>query len=280
MDKEQGRLDVAREMLLANAAFQRFAGGFEIYQRVWQDKNISDYNRELAQERMRDLFTPRETGNSEKHSVFLDKAFKVAGVRERVVNRENLSINREAELINSQALALCESGAFSKEQLAEMFAGASSDFLETALNEWNPKPKRDAGNREIINEIIAFHYLNDDGLTIDIIPTPVKNDLIEKMREGLSIVAQKMKEGSVAVKYVFLKSWLLGPTFEEKARSLLGNDIEFLSTDTESQEVLRVQYQALFYNNRSLEHYLLTGEKPEVRAVYMTREQFIEQFTK
>lgn len=273
---EQAHNETAREALLSNAAFQRFAGSFEVYQSIMRDERINRARRELARKRMREVFVPRM--EDIKNLFFADKKSEISWPRDKVVNHENLSRNQEAERINNAAIELCESGEFNKEKLAGMFVDASNDFVEMALDEWNPKPKRNGGNREIINEIVAFRYLNDDVITIDIIPTPLRDNLIEKVQEGMRIVAEKIQKGVIDVNRIFFESWLLGPAFEDKARSLLGEDIEFLETDQESREVSRILHQALFYNNRSLDYYLRTGRKPVVRAVYMTREKFIERF--
>ena len=131
-----------------------------------------------------------------------------------------------------------------------------------------------------VNDIIAynkivmmkFHYISDQRCR--------KHGINFKIIDGFQAIGTKLEAGEITADKIIMKSWLLNQKMEAKARMLLGDEISIQDTSPEDSDVAAVQHLALQYNKRSLEKYLKTGEKPEVRQVVMTKDEFVARFRK
>lgn len=265
-----------REFFISNAAFGRFARGFEIYQHIINDQSLNQKDREVIRSRMHEAYGADESKFKDYKTLVGGKLSKE---NDKESSKSHMTSKHEADSFVAVALELCESGVFTKEKLADLFASGSARLMDIFVEEWNPKPGRDAKTgRELVNEIVAFRYLDQHTIAIDIVPTSIKDNMLEKIYEGFKIIARKMKNGLPGIDRVSFKSWLLGPSFEDKIKILMGNEIKFFDVDSTDPMTNRAQHQALFYNGRSLEQYLITGEKPVIRAVEMTRQEFLGRF--
>jgi len=75
-----------------------------------------------------------------------------------------------------------------------------------------------------------------------------------------------------------MKSWLFNKKMEEKIKQIFGNEISIENISSDDSGVMAIQHLALQYNNKSLKKYLLTGEKPEVKQIIMTKDEFVTRF--
>ncbi|OGH73444.1 MAG: hypothetical protein A3C90_03815 [Candidatus Magasanikbacteria bacterium RIFCSPHIGHO2_02_FULL_51_14] len=186
----------------------------------------------------------------------------------------------ELERIAKQMNDWCESGEFTREKLAALFAG--SVIGDKLLARWSPK----AGSRRpdgtfVINEVLEYKTsgTEDAEIGLNIFPTQVKGtaQLLGKVYEGLQKVAQEMQSGSLQhVKKVVMISWLFGPSFGDKVKQIFGDDI--MLEDVPDESAFEVQKLALSYNSRATAEYLTTGQLPPVRSLTMDNEEFVRKF--
>lgn len=248
-----------KERFLSNPAFIRFAGGFELYQDLLHTEGTENKNAII--ERMECLYLSRlispdkETQQSEK--------------------------KQELYQIISSTLQECQGNNFSKDKFAEKLA--ASPIANLFLTEWNRKKDEvEEGSGMVhVNDVIAYKQDNDNEISLHVRPTGVESsELISKVIDGFQIIGEKLENGEITANKIVMKSWLLNQKMEAKAKMLLGDEISIQDTSPEDSDVLAVQFLALPYNKRSLEKYLTTGEKPEVRQVIMTKDEFIARFKK
>jgi hypothetical protein len=249
-----------REKILSNCAFQRFAGGFEIYQDLINHGSGS-INRNIVIERMRELYKPKFDNLKNDRNESND------------VLRSSL-----AGLVNS-TLQEGESGNFSINNFAEKISLPPLYDLFSA--EWNHKAgddEKDSGNI-YVNEVVAYKIENDDAISLHLRPSNVEGKNInEKRLEGHRIIAEKIKNGEIKEKTIIIKSWLFGRDVEDKTRQIFGDDIVIEDVPRDDEQYESIQFLALQYNNRVLKKYLETGEKPEIRQIVMSSQEFLQKF--
>ncbi|TAL20708.1 hypothetical protein EPN90_00095 [Patescibacteria group bacterium] len=243
-----------RRSIEINPAFQRFAGGFDLYQKLFNETD----DREQVRGRMHDLYRSRFRESADRPNQDMQKSL--------------------LELIES-TLKDCEYGDFSPHNFAEKIA--SSSLADLFQREWNAEAGKieEASGMHFVNELIAYKIEKNEAISLHIRPTGVRSeDLITKVADGLSLIASQIKNGEIIAKVIVMKSWLLSKELEAKARLLLGNDIEIKDAEMDDEDIAAIQHVALQYNKKSLERYLKTGERPEVRQITMTSEDFISRF--
>ncbi len=249
-----------KDKILTNPAFVRFAGGFELYQNLLHAEGDED-NRSAITKRMVELYASRFNGSEDEERPSATK--------------------QELYKIISLVLRECQENNFSKDSLAEKIA--SSSIVNLFLSEWNRKEDEiEEGSGMIhVNDAIAYKQDNDDEISLHIRPTGIgSSELFPKVIDGFQIIGGKLEAEEIKASRIIMKSWLLNSQMEKKARLILGDEISIIDSPTDDSDVEAVQYLALQYNRKSLEKYLKTGEKPEVRQVIMTRDEFILRFKK
>lgn len=249
-----------KEIILSNPAFIRFAGGFELYQDVLHAKD-DDSDKSAITKRMLDLYTPRLNGSDEEIQQSSEK--------------------QELYQIINLALQECQENNFSRDNFADRLA--LSPVINLFLSEWDRQADEvEEGSGMIhVNEVIAYKKEGDNEISLHIRPTGVEStELISKIIDGFKTLAAKLEAGEIKSDRIVMKSWLFNKKMEGKARLLLGKDILIADTSPNDNDVAAVQHLALQYNKRSLKKYLTTGEKPEVRQVVMTGDEFIARFKK
>lgn len=248
------------ELLLSNPAFRRFARGFEVYQEVLHNqKNETD--RDLVIERMRYLYDP-QLNNIDIDSID-EKEYKIA-------TEIKLAILQE-----------CYENKFSIEKLASRIA--ASPFASSILKGWEHKAGESDERLGInyINEVVAYKIEDDSTISLHIQPASLESSaFIKSIVDGLKIIKSKLDNGEIEAENVIMKSWLLSRTLEEKVRLILGQDVIIKDVAPNDNEIAEIQYQAIQNNGRSMKTYLETGEKPEVREVRMTKDEFVTKINK
>ncbi|MFA4873230.1 MAG: hypothetical protein WC659_04830 [Patescibacteria group bacterium] len=255
----QEGIEKTKEMVLSNPAFIRFAGGFELYQNLLHAEGAE--NKSAITERMADLYVSRlgSSGEEIQHSEAKQELYQI---------------------INS-ALQECQENNFSRDNFANRLA--SSPIANLFFAEWNRKADEvEEGSGMVhVNDVIAYKKAGDDEISLHIRPTGVKSaELISKIIDGFQTIGAKLETGEITADRIMMKSWLLNKKMEGKARLLLGDEISIEDTLPDDSDVVAVQHLALQYNKRSLEKYLTTGEKPEVRQVVMTKDEFVARLKK
>ena len=264
---ETGSIERKRiEAFLSSPQFVRLCEVFETYQRVLQESKKDIEQQEIIKERMNEIFGEREDV-----------------VKDAVENEDPEALGKlEKDQMRRQLLEWAESGKITKEKMADLFAHFS--LADKMLEEFNQKPGEyvmGGGEGLLLNEAVSY---KEDGeyVNLHIIPAPTKGtaELVQKIIEGFNKLAQEMKSGKLThIKNVGMFSWLLGPAFADKIKLLLGDDINIQEPDEEEKDsVENVQRMALTYNKRAMEDYLKTGQKPPVRKIWLTREEFLKKF--
>lgn len=249
-----------KELLLSNPAFRRLARGFEVYQEVLHNqKNETD--RDLVIERMRRLYDP-QLNNVDIDSID-EKEYKIATE------------------IKQATLQECYENNFSIEKLASRIA--ASPFASSVSKGWVHKAGEFDERLGInyINEVVAYKKEDDSTISLHIQPTSLETPaFIISIVDGLKTIKSKLDNGEIEAENVVMKSWLLSKALEEKVRLILGQDVIIKDVAPNDNEIADIQYQAIQNNGRSMKTYLETGEKPEVREIHMTKDEFIAQLTK
>ena len=248
-----------KDMILTNPAFVRFAGGFEVYQKLLHAEGAEDTS--AITERMLDLYVSRlsDSGGGNQQSEAKQQLYQI---------------------INS-ALQECQENNFSRDSFADRLT--ASPIINLFLTEWNRKEDEvEEGSGMVhVNDVIAYKKDSEDEISLHIRPTGVEStELISKIIDGFQAIGARLEAGEITADKIVMKSWLLNQKMEAKARMLLGDEISIQDTSPEDSDVAAVQHLALQYNKRSLEKYLTTGEKPEVRQVVMTKDEFVARFKK
>lgn len=249
-----------QEQLLSNPAFMRVCGGFELYQNLLHaQEDVTAKN--VITSRMNDLYALRliESNDAE----------------------QQLPAKQAMSKIIESVLQDCQRGDFSREHFADTLA--TSPISQLFLTEWNRQSDEveEGSNMIHVNDVVAYRQENDHEMSLHIRPTGVaSSELFPKVISGFKAVQSKLTAGEIHTDRIVMKSWLLNTAMEEKAKMVLGNEISIADCAPDDIDVAAIQYLALQYNNRSLEKYLTTGEKPEVRQVVMTKDEFIARFKK
>lgn len=244
---------------LSSQPFIRSCDVMETYQQLLIDHKDNPTMLELVKRRLHEIFDVKIEDNQGRD----DYGRKLAG---------------EFEAMQKQIYAWCESGEFTKEKMAGLYA--SSSIADKFLERWNPKADTlSMDGHVIVNE--AFEYVNagQEDVGLNIFPTPVKGtaELLSKVLEGLQKVANELKNGSLQhVNKVVMTSWLFGPRFEPKVKQIFGDNITL--EDVPDENAFEVQRLALSYNKRAMAEYLTTGQLPQVRNLTMTKEEFVSKF--
>lgn len=249
------------QAFLSSQPFIRSSDVMATYQQLLIDHKDNPTMREDVKRRLHEIFDVRTEDNQSRD----DYGRKLAA---------------EFEAVRKQIYAWCESGEFTKEKMAGLYA--SSSIADKLLERWNPKADTlSMDGHVIVNE--ALEYVNagqeDKEVGLNIFPTPVKGtaELLSKILEGLQKVANELKSGSLQhVNKVVMTSWLFGPRFEPKVKQIFGDNIAF--EDVTDKNAFVVQKLALSYNKRAMAEYLTTGQLPPVRNLTMIKEEFVSKF--
>lgn len=240
------------EAFLSNKAFNRFADGLLLYQRL--------------------IF--EAPGQEERNSIIhrMRLLYPLEGKPE------------ESARLTEQVLSSCEANTLTKEGIAKILS--ESSYGEKILASWNPESgyQETERGRVYTNEVIAYEVTQKNHLSIHVVPTPINGkDIPSKIAEGIRIIAQEIREGNLqTIQQVDMESWLffyepykpLVQTFLQKAIGEV-REVE-PSNEAEERTVAEIQHLALQFNRPSLQKYLLTGEKPKVGILNLTKEKFLE----
>jgi len=249
---------------LSSPVFLRFAEGWILYQRMLreaQTEKEKKHIRQLMKEiypNQRLLFKKVRTREKEgNHNAVKDSLFSASE------NPQNLT----PQIISHLAAV----------------AAPETNFLAEAENP--------AGNEAEsffqVNEFISYSFDGEISISVhcDTMPAVGTSVLLAKTLEGLQEIGRKMKTGEGGlekIELVTMVSWLLGPDFQDKLDKIFGKDTvhyEDVNPDnTVEGEEVGGRYVALMFNKRALERYLKTGQKPEVRRLDLSREEFLAKF--
>lgn len=249
-----------KERILSNPAFVRFSSGFELYQDLLNAED-DESNRGAIIKRMLDLYALRLNSADEE--------------------TQQSTAKRELSKIIDLTLQKCQENNFSRDNFADRLA--TSPVINLFLSEWDRQTDEvEEGSGMIhVNEVIAYKKEGESEISLHIRPTGVESaELISKIIDGFQAIGTKLEAGEIQADSIIMKSWLLNKKMEQKAKMLLGGSISIEDTASDDTDAVAVQHLALQYNKRSLEKYLKTGEKPEVRQVIMTRDEFVARFKK
>lgn len=249
-----------KEKLLSNPAFVRFSSGFELYQELLNAEE-NENKRSAIIKRMHDIYAP-----------------KLNSVDEDI---HQSAIKRELSQLIDLTLHECQEKHFSKDSFADKLS--SSPIINIFLSEWDRQPtETEEGSGMIhVNEIIAYKKEYENEVSLHIRPTGVESvELISKIIDGFQMLGAKLEAGEIKADTITMKSWLLNKKMEQKAKILLGDGISIEDTTPDDADAIAAQHLALQYNKRSLEKYLKTGEKPEIRQIIMTKDEFVARFKK
>ena len=249
------------EKILSNPAFIRFAGGFKLYQNLI---NINyDNNKDLITERMLDFHTPKSGPKSDNINKNIQQSTK----------GEELS-----QIINS-TLQECQKNTFSNSSFANKLA--TSPVTKLFLSEWNRQEKEveKESNMIHINELIAYKKESNNEISLHIRPTGTESiKLFSKIIDGLQKIGAELKTGNIDTNEIIMKSWLFNKKMEGRIKQIFGDEISIENISSDDNDIIAIQHLALQYNNKSLKKYLLTGEKPEVKQIIMTKDEFVARF--
>lgn len=251
-----------KEKMLSNSAFKRFAGGFELYQELINREESSD-SRNLIISRMRELYKPNlnKLGQEDGHEDETEKALRAALL----------------ELI-LLTLRECEEKKFDIKGLADKIS-ASTPLYDSFSAGWNHKAGdiEQASGMIYANELYAYKIEDDDTISVHVSPSNTENkDISKKLEEGRRAVAEKLRNGELKANKIIMKSWLLSRERETITRRAIGNNIIIEDVPLDDEQYEAIQFLALQYNQQSLKKYLETGDKPEIRQVVMTKNEFLQ----
>jgi len=252
-NNEKGEENI-EEKILSNPAFIRFAGGFELYQDL-----ININNKDLITERMLDFYTPQSDNINE--------------------NTKQLTEKGELFQIINSTLQECQKNNFSKNSFANKLA--TSPVAKLFLSEWNRQEKEveEESNMIHINELVAYKKESNNEISLHIRPTGTENiKLFSKIIDGLQKIGTELKAGNIETNEIIMKSWLFNKKMEGNIKQIFGNEISIENISSDDNDIVAIQHLALQYNNKSLKKYLLTGEKPEVKQIIMTKDEFVARF--
>lgn len=245
-----------KEKISENAAFKKFSGGFEVYQKLLLS-NKDQASREEIIKRMCDFYKHQDAPISD--------------------GQEN--IREEAYGIIDAALEECKQGTFSTDKFADKIA--TSKIYDLFLKDWT----REEGyiDKELgmtyVNETVAYVQENDQVISLHIRPTAGK-DVITSIIEGLKKVGSLLEGKKITADKIVMKSWLFNGVLEKKVRQILGQDISIESVSSDDNDVDVTQHLAIQFSRQMMKKYLETGKKPEVKQIYMDRDKFVTNIRK
>ena len=116
-------------------------------------------------------------------------------------------------------------------------------------------------------------------ISVHISPSNTESKEVNKKKEeGRRVLAEKLRKGELKADKIIMKSWLLSKERDAEIRQSFGKDVTIKNVPPDDEEYAVIQFLALQYNQKSLKKYLETGEKPEVRQIIMTKDEFLQQF--
>ena len=160
----------------------------------------------------------------------------------------------------------CEEQKFNINSFAEKISTPPLyDFFSAEWNRSATEVEKDSGLIHV-NEFIAYKQEKDGGISLHGRPTGIESkDWLMKWVDGVKSIKELLKSGKLNPNKIIMKSWLLSRN--KKAENVSSDDDEYES----------IQFLALQYNRESLKKYLETGEKPEVRQIIMTKDEFLQK---
>jgi len=255
--------------LLDNPAFIRVSRGFEIYRDILEREKKHERRKEIMK-RMHNLQRDAWAYQTTQE----EKTKKISKKREQQPGE-----NDPAEAVFETILRNAEEGKFDKTSFAKL---SVDKYLNSWLQElWKLKIGKDETTGFVfVSEALAY-FLDEDGtLSLHIPPNSLKTEqVIPKIIEGMTKLAQSIKEGKIAPKTIQLKSWLLNKTLEPIIRGIFaqhGPKLEFEDVDDAEEGTWSIQKLALVYNGRSLRDYLQENKKPAVRKLEIEPQDFVD----
>jgi hypothetical protein len=241
--------------LLNNFVFQRFARGFEIYQEIVSEYKEQGRDFSEIKKRMSRVW---DNLHAFSHK-YKNKGYKFKEFIEEQIEKS-------------------EEGSFLAEDLAVGLIVMKMDqdlFAETPHGEGESTDEYTT----YVNEVVSYTWAVEDYVKLDVsVANLSSRDVFVKIAEGFKKVASALKiEEMKGVKRVQMTSWLLSKDFELKIRELFSR-IPVESLNFEDENYGPAQDEALNFNGRSLQKFLLTGKKPETRNLEMSKEDFIRNF--
>ncbi len=265
--QEQQAREALKAQLLGNPAVLRLVRGFETYMNVLNSANSDGARQEVAS-RMREVYAQKEIvddmDNNIKKNVAESNNFLV-GMLSKIDGGEKLTIDGVVDFMSNYP-----------------------NFCQMMLSHHGSKPNRsEVRQKEMyVNDVISVAKENKDTLGISLRAAPVADfkQLLGKVKEGFAELANFLSVENFGVNFEGIKnirmvSWLLGPGFSEKIKDFLGDcEGKLKQLPDDYLEVAESQKLALFYNQPSLKRYIETGEKPIVKELIFSREEFIKKF--
>ncbi len=265
--RDQSR-EAIRGQLLSNPAVVRLIRGFETFQQVFESAQ-TDEEKDIVLTRMREIY-PKKEIPAESDEETKEVGEELDSFFEIIFDKVGTGTKITPELF-----------------VDELFK--FSKLPETLLKYHGFKPELSRLNkREMhINDIISVTREEDDSLVINLRATKVSDlkELASAIKDAFSELATYLSGKSFGISFsktkeIKMTSWLLGPAFTDKIQEVFGSgDISFREPADE-KDVMYSQQLALIYNKQSLGNFLKTGDKPIVREVVFSREEFIKRFGK
>jgi len=240
--------------LLNNFVFQRFSRGFEIYQEIILQFKTEDKDFSEIKSRMLRVW------NTLCSFLYQEKGYEFKKIMEGQIEK-------------------CESGSFEADELATELVALRMDgglFAETPHSEGD---KIDEYTIHV-NEVVSYTWAVETRVKLDVATANFSSgEVFTKVIEGFKKVADLLKNGEMKnVRIVQMTSWLLSKDFEPKILELFSKiPAESLNFE-EDDDYGPAQDLALNFNARSLQKFLLTGEKPKTRHLEISKEDFIRNF--
>lgn len=249
---ERNEILSEREVLLSNAAFQRFASGFDLYQKLLGEKPDA---RDEIRNRMR--------------TIHVDGPKSYLGKPES----EEKNMVEPHIALSEDVLRQCEEGRFTPKGFAD--ALLSSKYGRIIIRELSQKRAGEvdeASGMVYVNDAMRYHFDDENQTQISLHIDPIDASTVSvlgKIKEGLMAVATQLEKNEIPATQVSMTSWLISPKLAER---LLGKDIE-VQMGQNPYDAL----PALKFNQKKLEAYLTTGEFPLIGKIVMTKEEFINR---
>jgi len=161
-----------KEKILSSPAFRRFAGGFELYQKLINREDASA-DRYSVISRMRELYKPRSDNDPDESNKILRAALK--------------------ELVLS-TLQECENNNFDINNFAEKIS--IPPLYDLFSEEWNHAAGEveKASGMIYLNETYAYKIEDNDTISVHVRPSNIESkDTNKKREEGRSALVEKLK---------------------------------------------------------------------------------------
>ena len=244
------------EQLKENASFKRVARSFEIYQKALQEEGADI---EALKNRMHEVYQAK---------ISTDTIKEKGKTRALEYTESNIPFF-------TYALTQAEQGTFTMEEFTK--ESIRMGVAETLLENWAPKIGKGEGGEIHINELMYYTEEKDGKVSVHINPSGVKSEnLIPKVLEGFQMIAKSIKEGTLTSDTVSMTSWLLNKGFEPTVKMLFPKaNLHFEELPDEERGVANIQNLALTFNGRSLNEFLKTGQRPPVRRLTLSADEFV-----